>query len=155
MKITIASLKRLLSESLEDHLDKQIENLRQEPEFQSVDAFIQGKLDNDDFEFSFIELHALARNLTQERLPNLDVSEARTRELSEIKAQLSDLGFKFVGRVPERVVRGVTSNPHGQHPFAGSGSGGSGFSNFGAMGSGKSWDSSSSSNLSMGASKRR
>lgn len=155
MKITIASIKKLLSETIEDHLDDLIEKLRLEPEMSSVDSFIQSKFDNDDFEFNFIELHALARNLTQERLPDLDVSEARIKELTEIKTQLSDLGFKFVGRAFEKSVRGITSNPHGKHPFAGSGAGGSGFSNMGAMGSGKSWDSQNSSNLSMGASKRR
>jgi hypothetical protein len=137
----------VLEESLEDDLEEKIDELRTDSTFESVDSFAEEKLNNDEFEYNFLELQALARNVAEKRLGH-DVTVAPTRDIEAVKLALGDLGFKFVGRQVTKHVRGVTSNAHGTHPFAGSGAGGTGFSSDGlgvgsgpgAMGSKSAWN---------------
>jgi hypothetical protein len=167
--ILLEKLRSIIAEEIETALDDQIEELRGEPEFASIDSFIESKIDDDVFDYNFLELHALARNITQRKLgKNVDVTEAAPSDINHVKTTLSDMGFTFIGRKPVKNVRGFNSPSHGTHPFAGSGGGGSGFgSDFGgttftsygggpgALGGGYDWDPNDSKNLSMGSKRRR
>lgn len=162
-------LKKLILETLEDSVESEIEELRGQPEFKSITSFIEDRLESDVFEYNFMEMHALARNMTQAAIgKKYKITAASTASLDEVKRELNDMGFKFIGRQIPRKTRGFKSNPHGTHPFAGSGGGGSGFGSDrsgttftsygggpGAVGGGYAWDPNDSRNLGMGAKKRR
>jgi uncharacterized integral membrane protein (TIGR00697 family) len=93
----------------------------------SLEAFIESKLDDDNYEYNFIDLHALGRNMTQAKYGSkMEVSEAGASDLAHIKKELGELGFKFVGRNVTKNVRGFRAGAHGRNPFAGSGGGGTG-----------------------------
>lgn len=163
-------LRKLIREVLEEELDDEIEEMRKMPEYKSLEAFTHSKFDNDDFEYSFMELHALARNMTQEKLgkvaknKNNAVAEASREALDEVKFELNGLGFNFIGRQPPKEVRGFTSPLNGKNRFAGTGGGGSGFGTDwagptgrghghgpGAIGGEYDWDPNDPKNLGMGA----
>jgi len=168
MKIQLGDLRQIIREVLEDDAEDQIDELQGEPEFKSVESFADMKLDNDEFEYSFVELQALARNVDQKDVSRskVRVSSASQATVDKIRNELDGLGFKFVGRKPLKSVRGVTSGIHGSSPYAGmySGSGvginAAGPVGFGmgggpgAMGSGKKWDASAPGNLPMGSQRR-
>lgn len=164
MKIRLGDLRRIIREVLEGDVEGQIEELQGEPEFKSVEAFAGMKLDNDEFEYNFVELQALARNIDQEATEN-PVATASQATINGVRGELEGLGFKFVGRAPVKRVRGVTSSVHGTSPFVGmhGGSGAGGFGGEagfgmgggpGAMGSGKKWVASAPGNLPMGSRRR-
>ena len=168
MKITISELRQIIREVLEDDVEDQIEELQGQPEFKSVEVFADMKLVNEDFEYNFIELQALARNEDQRSVSRSKsrVSTASKTTVDRIRNELDGLGFKFVGRAPLKSVRGIRSGIHGSSPYAGMHSGsGMGINSAGpvgfrmgggpgAMGSGKKWDASAPGNLSMGARRR-
>jgi len=118
-------LKTIIKEALEDELESRIESLRLEPMFATVEQFVEQKLLNDEYAYDFIELQALARNRASDRL-GYDVDVANPVDVKAVKNELEEIGFSFMGREKVSKVRGVTSNPHGTHPFAGSGGGGTG-----------------------------
>ncbi len=144
--------------------EAEIEALMSEPEFKTLDAFVNHKLDNDDYTFSAVELQALTRNAESTRIGQR-ANVASQQAITTLKQELTaDFGFKFVPRTPVKFVRGSMSPGHGTHPFASSGGGGSGFgSDFtggtftsfgggpGAMGGGYTWDKDDPKNLPMGS----
>jgi len=164
-KGSIAKGKEAMSGEVEDEIDE----LRQSPEFKSVDDFMAMKLDDDDFVYNFMELQALARNLAAQRTGDRRVTVPSPTDVAAVRKTLEDeFGFKYVPREPARDVRGSSSNSHGTHPFAGSGGGGSGFSSDreggggftafgggpGALGGGYAWDPKDKKNLPMGSRRR-
>jgi hypothetical protein len=168
MKVSVGDLRRIIHEILEEDIEEQIETLQGEPEFKNLEMFTNFKLDNDEFEYNFVELQALSRNMDQKGMSRVKVhvSAASQTTVDKIRNELEGLGFKFVGRKPLKNIRGVTSGIHGTSPFVGmyGGSGmginASGPVGFGmgggpgAMGSGKKWDAAAPGNLSMGARRR-
>jgi hypothetical protein len=165
MKIRLSELKQIIREVLEDDVEERIEELQREPEFKDIGSFIEMKLDNDEYEYDFVELQALARN----KMASMHGGRAANYSspsvviVDGIKRELGDMGFKFTGREPLKKARGFTSPIHGSNRFAGmaSGSGmGSGFdgpSGFGmgggpgTIGGGYKWKAGDSRNLSMGS----
>jgi len=138
------------------------------PEFKSVDAFANFKLDNDEYSFTAIELQALVRSIESKRLGH-NVNAVSPDAVTYVKTELvRDFGFEFVPRKPTKFARGSMSSSHGSHPMAGSGGGGSGFgSDFGggtftafgggpgAIGGGGSWSVDDDKNLKMGAGRKK
>lgn len=169
MFISYSMFKSVIQEAIEDELEEQIEEMQGMPEFKTVDAFIEMKLDNDDLAYSFIELQALARNTSKSRLKDKRVTEASPEDISAVRNTLEkEMGFKYVGRQPVKQTRGFKSNSHGTSPWAGTGGGGSGFgSDFhgstftsfgggpGAIGGGYKWDANDPKNLGMGAKRKK
>jgi len=162
-------IKAIVTEALEDDVEEAIENLRGMPEMQDIESFVNHKLNNDEFEFDFIELQALARNAAQARTGDERTVAASQADTERVRKTLvTDIGFKFMGRQPLKPVRGFSSPLGGTHPFAGAGGGGSGFSSDfsggggftsfgggpGAMGGGEKWDKDDPRALSMGAKKK-
>lgn len=149
-------------------VENEIEELRSMPEFESLEDFVESKLDSDEFTYNFVELQAIARNETAKELGH-DVSAPTKRVIDSIRNLLEkEMGFKFVQRTPSKNTRGVRDPTHGTPTFAGMG-GGSGFgsefskhvSGFTSMGGGAGaiggkydWSSSDSRNLSMGSRRR-
>lgn len=162
MKIHIDVLRRVIKEELEDDAEKSIAAAMKEKRCKSVDAFIESKIDDDEFEFNFIELQALARNVASARKGYKKL--ASPQETSEIKKELTDVGLKFIGREPlKKNIRGFTSPTHGSSRFAGM-CGGTGFGSDwhggtftsfgggpGAIGGGGIWDPDDPRCLRMGA----
>ena len=170
MKLTIAAFKVLIKEALEKNVDDEVEELRTLPEYADVDSFATFKLENDDYEFSVVELHALARNITQSRMKGKrHIETASPSDVAAVRQTLEkEMGFKYVVRSNLKQTRGFTSPAHGTNRWAGMGGGGSGFgSDFGgstftsfgggpgAMGGGYDWDANDPKNLGMGAKKKR
>ena len=169
MKLLAEIIRSIIHETIEESIDDQIEDMRAHPEFKSLNAFIEAKLNDDVFDYDFMELHALGRNITQLKMgKKMTISEASPGILDQIKTSLKDMGFTFVGRQPVKKTRGFKSSAHGTHPFAGSGGGGSGFgSDFGgttftsfgggagAVGGGYSWNADDKKNLPMGSKRKR
>ena len=170
MKIRLSELRRVVREVLEGDLEERIEELQVSPEFQSVQAFVDYKVDSEEYEYDFAELQALARNEAQKKVggKKLTVSVPPQGTIDKIRRELEvEWGFKFVGRQPVRKGRGFTSPSHGKHPGAGMSAGSGMGSNItgpvgfgmgggpGAMGGGYKWDAGSKRDLSMGAGKRR
>lgn len=159
MKISIRQLRSIISEVLEKEAESEIDALRREPQMRNVESFITFKLDNDEYEYGFTELQALARNISSIRLKRRDLSEPSQIDVDNVKRQLSDIGFKFVGRSPIKQTRGYTT-AHGTRPFEGGGGSGFGSDGFtssgggiGAIGSGRAWGD--SRDLKMGAGRRK
>lgn len=152
-------------EAQEGDLQDQIDELRGTPEFEDVDAFMAMKLDNDELTYDFVELQALARNLTAQRTGNSAISTPGQQDLNAVRGALEgEMGFKYLPRQPTKDVRGATSNQHGTHPFAGAGGGGSGFGDGGFTGMGKGpgaiggkydWKPDDPKNLPMGSKRRK
>jgi hypothetical protein len=151
----------MIKETLEDEIEDQIDIVRKDPRCKTIDAFIEAKLDDDEYEYNFIELQALARNIASKEKGYDKL--ASPSETASVKRALSDVGLKFIGREPIKNTRGICSPSHGTHPFAGSGGGGSGsgtsfegpsFMGFGggpgAIGGKYRWDPNDPKNLSMG-----
>lgn len=170
MKLSISHLRRLIRETLEKDVEEQIEELMSEPEYQSLDALVEFKYDNDENEYNFVELQAVGRNMTKQKLGRERgkfVVTAGSTEVDLIKKTMEEYGIKFVGRQPVKNVRGVTSSKHGSHPHAGN-SGGTGMGwgpdgpigfgmggGLGAMGGGTPWKADDPRNLPMGSRRRR
>lgn len=171
MATTLGLLRKLITETLEDELEDKIEALRGEPEFASVEAFITDRLDSEVYQYNFMELHALGRNITAAGMGKKErrlVAAASRAALDRVKRELGELGFQFVGRAVPKTTRGFTSSSHGTHPFAGGGGGGSGFGSDysgatftsygggpGAVGGGYRWDPDDPKNLRMGAGRKK
>lgn len=162
MKGSISKGKAAQEGSTEDMID----DLRAMSEFNNLDEFISMKLEDDDLSYNFMELQALARNMTATRTKNKAVAVASKSDVDAIRKSLeNEMGFKYIVREPEKQVRGMSGNQHGTHPFAGSGGGGSGFSSDmggdggftsfgggpGAIGGGTPWKPEDKKNLPMGA----
>jgi hypothetical protein len=60
--MTISQFRRLLAEAIESVLDDQIDELGTTPEFSSIESFAEMQLDDDDYQFNFIELQASAKH---------------------------------------------------------------------------------------------
>jgi len=160
-------IKAIVTETLEDDVEESIEGLRRTPEMRDIESFVNFKLNNDEYEFDFIELQALARNAAQARTGDKRTVAASQTDTEKVRNTLvSDIGFKFMGRQPLKQTRGFTSPLNGKSPWAGQGGGGSGFgSDFGggtftsfgggpgAMGGGGPWDKDDPRALAMGAKK--
>ena len=169
MKIRLNELRNIIREVLEDELEDKIEELQTSPEFQNVQAFVDYKVESEEYEYDFAELQALARNEVQKKVggKKLTVSIPPQGVIDKIRKELEgDWGFKFIGRAVVHKGRGFTSPSHGKHPGSGMSSGSGMGSNItgpvgfgmgggpGAMGGGYKWDASSSRNLSMGAGRK-
>jgi hypothetical protein len=120
----------------ERHFEESIEDLMNSPEFDSVEAFIEYKLDDENYEVTAKELQALTRKLDLDERGIVGALPPATL-VSRIKTELTDLGFTFVAREKVKDFRGSFSAAHGKNRFAGMGGGGSGVSNGGiGLGSG-------------------
>jgi len=159
------SAEKAQARAAEDAEDE-FEELCSYPEFQDLDAFAASKLDDEDYTYTTTEMLALARNAARKRLRNSAITNPTPQDIAHVRKVLEgEIGLKYVPREPVRNVRGATSNPHGTHPFAGSGGGGSGFgTDFegawsapgfgggpGAMGGKSEWKPNDPKNLPMGA----
>lgn len=157
---------RVLKETLEPELEEEIEELRTTPEFESIDSFMAAKIDDEDYDYNFIELQALARNVTASRTGRTDIKVASPIDLVAVKKELEEMGFLFIGREVSRSTRGFSSGYHGSHPFAGSVGGGTGMGTGyngpvgwgigggpGSVGGSYKWDPNDKKNLGMGAKK--
>lgn len=151
------------------HFDDEIDELRDEPELKSIEAFVQYKIDDEQTTFSASELQALARNadFKQRKLRNALPPQS---VVDSVKSELESYGLKFVPREKVRHFRGAMSNAHGTSPYAGFGGGGSGFSTEkgnphsimglgigggkGVMGGGYDWNPNDPKNLPIRGSKR-
>lgn len=165
MKLTVGELRKIICEVLEDDAEEQIEELQASPEFKNLDSFVNMKLDDDDYSYSFVELQALARNLDALKSGEKKklISSASKSTTGAVRSELDGFGFKFVGRQPLKSTRGIASSSHGTSPFvgmaggSGMGSGREGPIGFGmgggpgAIGSGKPWNPSAPGSLPMGA----
>jgi hypothetical protein len=69
-----------------------------DPEFESVEAFVEFCLDDERDSFSAKDLQTL--------------SVATQTSIKRLRAVLEGWGLKLAYREPERAVRGFTSNPH-------------------------------------------
>ena len=152
--------------------EDEIHELMEQPEFASVDDFVEMKMQADDTSFTSSELQALARVATQKKLMTARVTTANVAILKQVKEELLSYGFSFKAREPVKFVRGSRSSAHGSSPYAGMGGGGSGFGTStgdpkggpvgtsfgggpGAMGGGYTWDPNDPKNLAMGAKRRK
>ena len=151
-------LKQFIIEALEDALDSSVEEKASEPEYSSVEAFVNAKFDNDEETFDFTDVHALARSLSRQKKGAHKATVASEGDVKALRAELEGYGLRFVGRQAQRQTRGHLSNAHGTHPFANSGAGGSGFGDSGftahgkgpgAVGSKVAWDADDPRNLRM------
>jgi hypothetical protein len=162
-------LRCLIRETLDANVEQQVEEIVDEPEYQSTESLAEFKLENDETAFSTAEAHAIARNMMKSSLGKYKnkISASDPQKVKLVIKELESYGFLYRPLQPIKQVRGITSNPHGKNPFAGMGGGGSGFgSDFGgstftsfgggpgAMGSGTKWDSSAKTSLPMGSRRR-
>ena len=184
MKMSISLLRRIIKEEVvnsftnranylerihrvEEALDlgpeRETQRLMKEPEFQSFDAFIEYKFDNEEDDFSTEEVHALVRNIAQRKQDRYKIVQANDPDVHEMIQKIKSYGLKYLPLKKPDNFRGATSNPHGRHPFAGSGAGGSGFGDSGftshgggpgSIGSGKAWSPNSAGSLRMGAGRK-
>ena len=152
----------------DEAFEDEVEALMDEPEFRSIEAFVNHKLDNDEYAFTATELQALARNAESKRIGQR-ATMASPQATKALRNELtSDFGFSFSPREPVKFARGSMASGHGTHPFAGSGGGGSGFGSGldgpsftsfgggpGAIGGGYAWDKDDPKNLSMGSKRAR
>lgn len=139
--------------------EEEVLELMEEPEFQSIDAFAEFKIDNEEDSFSTVELQALARNLDfKER--GIEGALPPQPIINHVKSELQDgYGLMFKARQPPKHFRGAMSSAHGTSPFAGTGGGGSGFSSGGlglgtgpgVIGGKTKWDAKDNRNLPMGS----
>ena len=169
MKMLLSELRQVIREILEAEVEEQIEELQNDVAFQDVGSFIESKLENEEFDYSFVELQALARNEMHKSIggKKSHVASPSQGVVDRIKGELNGMGFKFVVREPIRKGRGFTSPSHGKHPGAGMSAGSGMGSNItgpvgfgmgggpGAMGGGYKWDPNSKRDLSMGAGRKR
>lgn len=141
--------------------ESKIDGLRCEPEYESVEAFIQYKLDDESTEFSFEDVHALAR-VADYRVRRLHAALPPAAMVRDIRAQLESYGLVPNERQVVRHFRGAMSNAHGASPYAGFGGGGSGMGTDregpvgfghgggpGAIGGGYKWEKNDPRNLKM------
>lgn len=141
--------------------ETKINGLRCEPEYESIEAFVQFKLDDETTEFTFEEVHALAR-VADYRVRRLPQALPPTHLVQAVREQLIAYGLKPKSREVERHFRGAMSNAHGANPHAGFGGGGTGMGTDkegptgfgfgggpGAMGGGYKWEKNDSRNLKM------
>ena len=141
MKIELSELRKIINEVISEAIhDNQedfndaVNELMKQPEYKSLEAFIEMKFDNDEESFDTIELQALARNLYLQDQPKgskvtkktLTTAPASYRD--KVKQELSGYGIKFSPRAAVKQTRGFTDPFHGKNRFAGN-HGGSGFEN--------------------------
>lgn len=99
MRISLDDLRRVISEEfhrLAEAPETDPEELATSPEYASLEDFVQFKMDEDEFEFSFIDLQALNMSLQ--------------RPVSSIRAELEGYGMKLSARTPEKRTRGFTTS---------------------------------------------
>lgn len=80
----------------------------EEPELESIESFVQFRMDEETFTFSHLDLRALALNC---KLSG-----------SKVRADLEAYGLSLAERTPEKAVRGFTANNHNRwngNPCAG------------------------------------
>ncbi len=167
MQARLCDLRFVIAEALEDELELQIAELAEEPEFSSVEDFVQSKMDNEEDTFSVVELQALSR-ATFATTTGHEVSEVPFQHVKAVRDEVEGYGLRYVPRAAVRKTRGHLSSAHGTHPFAGSGGGGTGFGSGwggmsftsfgggpGAVGGGYKWDPNDPKNLAMGSKRRK
>lgn len=98
MKIHISDLRQVIKEELEDDVEEKITTAMKERRCKTIDAFVESKFEDDEYEFDFIELQALARNIASTKKGYKKL--ANPQETAEVKRELTGLGFKFIGREP-------------------------------------------------------
>jgi len=99
MRITLDTLRRVISEELRRIVEAPVqdpEELASEPEYATVEDFVQFKMDEEEPEFSFVDLQALNMSLQ--------------RPVSSIRAELEGYGMKLSTRSPEKRTRGFTTS---------------------------------------------
>lgn len=108
-----------------NQFESDVLQLMSEPEYKSVDAFIQYKFDDEQDTFTAAELQALVRNIDY-KTRKLKGALPPQGLVTSIKQELESYGLKLQQRETTKHFRGSMSNAHGSNPFAGMG-GGSGF----------------------------
>jgi hypothetical protein len=152
---------------LSNQFENDIKSLMKQPEYQTLDAFVEYKFEDEQESYDAKELQALARNIdySQRKLKNALPPESL---VTSIKNELQTYGLRFIPREKTQSTRGVTSGFHGTSPYAGFVGGGTGMGTGregpmgfgigggpGAIGSEEKWDINDKKNLSMGASRKR
>ena len=142
----------------DETFDLEVKELSEMPEFVSVEAFAESKIDDDDYTFSATELNALVLGIYG--------STGEGVSLKDIKQELISIGLKFQPREPSKHVRGFGSPVHGSNRYAGNAAGSGmgmgregpvGFGmggGVGSMGGKYNWDADSKKNLPMGSKRR-
>lgn len=134
--------------------DSEVDELSNTPEFESIEAFVQYKYDDEALEFTTTDLRALVASLLKQNPQGISQKE--------VKSELESYDLKFVPREPVKHVRGFGSPVHGSNRYAGNAAG-SGIEQGGligmgggqgAVGGGKRWDPSSGRDLPMGSRRR-
>ena len=64
----MSGLRRIIRETLEQDVEDQIEDLMSQPEYSSAESLVEYKYDNEETEYNFAELQAVARNMTKQKL---------------------------------------------------------------------------------------
>ena len=167
MKLTLRTLRKIINESIDKELEREIKLLMRDPHTASVELFVEFKMEEGEDFFDAAELQAIAkRRWLKEGGDRRGIVPSRYTK--QVKTELIEYGLKFIPREPERTTRGYAAGYHGTHPFAGAGSGGTGFSTSrdgpgftsygggpGAIGGGYDWDANDPKNLSMGAKRKK
>lgn len=144
--------------------DSKVSQIRKFPEYETIDDFVEYKVDEEEDSFTTQDLLALALNVDYTERGIENVTSPPGDVVKRVKAALTDeWGFKFRPREPTKHFRGAMSNAHGASVWANQGGGGSGFSSGGlghgggpgVVGGGGKWNSSDSRNLPMGPRRKK
>lgn len=108
-----------------NQFESDVLQMMSEPEYKTIDAFVQYKFDDEQDTFTATELQALARNIDY-KTRKLKGALPPQGLVTSIKQELESYGLKLQQRETTKHFRGSMSNAHGSNPFAGMG-GGSGF----------------------------
>lgn len=113
------------SKTSQNAFESDIDELRDQPEFKSLEDFVTFKMDDEQSTYDATELQALARNIdyadrgVENALPPQNI-------INQIKTELNGYGLKFVPRETLKHFRGSMSSSHGTSPYKDFVSGGSG-----------------------------
>jgi len=105
--------------------EREVDDLRSEPEYADLKSFIKFKIDDEDLKYSAADLQALARNVDFLKRYLRDALPSATL-VDSVKKELEKAGLKFEPRQPQKHFRGSMSSMAGASRYTGN-YGGSGF----------------------------
>lgn len=143
---------------VDEDLNDQIEDLMKQPEFKTLESFIEFMFDDERETYGAAELQALARNMylaANRGIKARDLATAPSRYRDEVKRELEGYGLRFEPRKAQKATRGFSSPLNGGNRFAGN-HGGSGFTNDynREPDSGRTFDPNDRASLGMGSRRR-
>lgn len=101
-------LRALVVESAVGDAAERASELRDLPEFKSVDAFVESKVDDDELWFDVVELVALSLNAVGRH-----ATAPSAHATKKIRAELESLGLEFVPQGARRPTAPVSPPPRG------------------------------------------